>query len=805
MRRLIYANLATRLPSTRDGQSVGFPAFLAGEQATFAFRPLDNVAGALVQTTLDVVAIRAGIGRRDAAPKSGSWALKVGSGSSTGANTTPALAFNVSANNIATALNALSGGTEDYTVTKDGPDYLIRRSGGGAFTITGAANKLEPTSFVRIRTGTRDGATIHRLSLVQAPVTFTDSFDTIVPPAPSIAVVRDGGADPSDTYFWNEIQELTVPADFRGTYHLKRGYARTALLDGTDGPAEIADALNAILAAENASVIVTNPQAQKANIEFQGELAGTNVGLLEVSVFNAPSGDATFTLDFNTAEIFRELAEVEQVSLFFELEVDARVTPGDEESPLRTLKLWSVPVIVRRPVNWEGLAAAQNIDWLRPPGPRNYIPFNLDQVLTGQQQAFSLVIGDGSETEFVIDHNLDSDLCQVVVRGNTAGGRLLRPDEYEVTLDSANSLTLTLDVAPATNALAVFVVAIGPASVFQSHTHTMAQITGLEALLEDLGGRLETVEGAIAIPGAGAATTPSWSSSIILPPFGDLFPPTVMRSGYARMTPLPRAINADTTTITTEELPIASSVAGSVYVWGSTTEVYIPGDSFRRGRLVKKADAPALLSDGFYWWLAEEGPPEIFYPTEMQRVLWEIVVSPEQLAPGRRLKVNWSFLLALIAERPELRGTYRLRVRKGVPRAESALGSAPNIEGITWDSAEGTETPLFEQTITLTRAGMIHEFALEISRDAEGALTASKTIYGKTTSATAPSGTNFILRAELSRFDLTNYSEATGLPVGQVYLLNGNATDESAGLIKTRFPIQTSDSAPALGLSATIS
>ena len=806
MRRLLYANLVTRTPASRDGSTVDFPSFLAGEQATFGLRYLDDVAGSLVAATLDVVSIRAGVGRRDARPERGTWALKVGSGSSTSANTTPSLPYNASPQAVVSALNALTGGTEDYEASFDGQDYLIRRTGGEAFTVSGEANALDPTSFVRVRTFLRDGATIHRVSLVQAPVVFTDSFDLIVPPSPRIVTVRDGGTDPSDTYFWNEIQELQVPADFRGTYQLKRGFARTRLLDLSDGPEEIQEALNAILAAEGGSVLVTNPQAQRALIEFRGDLAGSNLDPLEVTVFSAPAGDPTFVLDFNTQEVFRELADEESVDMRFEVEVDARIVPGDTESGTRTIKLWNVPVTVARPVNWEGLAAAQNIDWLRPPGPRNYIPFTLDQVLTGQQQAFSVVIGDTTATEFVIDHNLDSELCQVVVRENIAGGRLLRPDEYEVTFDNSNSLTLTMDVVPEDDALAVFVVAIGPASVFQSHTHTIEQIDGLEALLDNLGERLETVEGALAVTGSGAAAS-EWSGNIILPAFADVFPAAIPRGtgdkARVLLPPLPRALkDATPTDIAVAELPEAATVPGSVYVWDETSEAYIPGSTLRRGRVVTSADAPALMSDGYFWWLAKEGPADVFYPTELDRVLWELSVSPQLLAPGRRLRIDWAFLVALVAERPELRGTYMLRVRKGAPAAEDFDG-APNIEGIAWDEDDGDEELLFEQRITLTRAGISHAFAVEVARDSEGALTASKTLYGKTTSATPPQSTDFILRAELSRFDLTNYSEPMGLPVGQVYLVCGEAEGDAADLITKRY--KRTDESSALTLRATIS
>jgi hypothetical protein len=707
---------------------------------------------------------------------------------------------------VVSALNALTGGTEDYEASFDGQDYLIRRSGGEAFTVSGEANALDPTSFVRVRTFLRDGATIHRVSLVQAPVVFTDSFDLIVPPAPRIVTVRDGGTDPSNTYFWNEIQELQVPADFRGTYQLKRGFARTRLLDLSDGPEEIQAALNAILAAEGGSVLVTNPQAQRALIEFRGDLAGSNLDPLEVTVFSAPGGDPTFVLDFNTQEVFRELADEESVDMRFEVEVDARIIPGDTESGTRTIKLWNVPVTVARPVNWEGLAAAQNIDWLRPPGPRNYIPFTSDQVLTGQQQAYSVVIGDGDLQEFVIDHNLDSELCQVVVRENSAGGRLLRPDEYEVTFDNSNSLTVTTDSVPLEDGLAVFVVAIGPASVFQSHTHTIEQIDGLEALLDNLGERLETVEQLLTITGAGATPAGGNAGTISLPPLAEQFPPMVVRgrgeTARLLLPPLPRALRDTTLTMVDPgtELPDASTVAGQVYGYNTPGSLYLPGGRLKRGRMVTSADGDYVASDGYFWWPADLVDDDVFFPVEMNRTLWELSLTPEQLAPGRKLRVDWSFLVALVAARPELRGTYMLRVRKGTPTSQS-WGGVPNIADIAWDQDDGEEELVFEQPITLTRSGIVHGFAVEISRAQDGTLSAGKTVYGKTTSAPAPQNTHFLLRAELSQFDLTNYTNVMGVPVGQVHLLCGRGKDA----LPKDFPLDDVEGGePPLKLSARI-
>ena len=427
-------------------------------------------------------------------------------------------------------------------------------------------------------------------------------------------------------------------------------------------------------------------------------------------------------------------------------------------------------------------------------------------MITGQQQAFSVVIGDGDEQEFVIDHNLDSELCQVVVRENSTPGRLLRPDEYEVTIDSANSLTITTDAVPLEDGLAVFVVAIGPESVFQAHTHTMAQIEGLEDLLEDLGGRLEDVEGAIEIPGSGASVTPSWSSSIILPPLAEVFPATIKRGETAIVPALLRAIVADgdhddlvPTADQQLDIPSLTTTIGHVYNLGPGARVYAPGDRRRRGRTITKADADYVTSDGYYWFAAEQGTNvAVFHPTEMNRTLWEIMITPEMLAPGRTLRVNFSFLSALLAERPELRGQYTLRVRSGVPILSETLDTG--IDGVTWDS-----TPQILQKITLTRSAMLHEFGVVVARAANGDLSASKSVYGKATATEEPSATTFIMRAELFRWDLENFIEETGQPTGQVYLLSGDAREGDLEAINSRFPLNSEDSTAKPRLSATIS
>jgi hypothetical protein len=58
-----------------------------------------------------------------------------------------------------------------------------------------------------------------------------------------------------------------------------------------------------------------------------------------------------------------------------------------------------------------------------------------------------------------------------------------------------------------------------------------------------------------------------------------------------------------------------------------------------------------------------------------------------------------------------------------------------------------------------------------------------------------------MLRAELCRFDLTNYAQPMGLPLGQVYLLCAEK-GEAAEAIRKLFP-KPDDAAP-LGAVATL-
>jgi hypothetical protein len=824
MRQLLFANLTTRqLTQTLSGGAFSFPSLVAGETLGLSLRFSQAVGGSSpVEVFPKIRGIRASLGAIDARPARGSFAIKYGSGAISSSNTTAALPYNSTAAQIKTALNALSAGPGDFDVLADNDSYLIRRLGGEQVSLTVVRNSLSPTSFGRVFAYQVDGEWIHDLRLIQAPLASTASFQRVLPGAPVVTTVQEGYASPDNVVFYPEVQKLSLPNDFRGTYQFRFGqFYRTSLLDIADGPAEIQAALNAMFAQFGAgrTVTVTNPTNGEALITFDGpEFVGVDQDQLEVVVPAAPAGDPTVEMDLDTGELYaalRATPDLEAVPFEIELDVLDQTATGDNDlgAPYTTVKLTSA-VDIRRPVIFSGVETTQNIDWLRKPSPKDYVPFSPSQIITGTQ-SYTATFGNGTNTTYSFPHNLGTAALHLTVRENGGSNLRIADNAYAAAFPSANEAVLTFGTAVASNALAVTITTAGPASVFQTHTHTINQITGLQAILEELGQRLETVEEQLGVTGSGG-TVSTLSSTLSLTPVADIYPPAKLRgtkeSPRISLPPLPRAVYFGTAALnlgTATELPEASTVSGRVYNLPDS-EVYMPARSPRRGRIISSADAPFVFSDGYEWYPAERKATgsNVFYPVEMNRTLWELAITPEMLAPGRNLKVNWSVLLAMLAERPELRGVYTLRVRKGTLTGETNFGTANNVESVAWDQSGGVEQPLFEQRISLTRSAVVHPFDIEIARSTEGALTAKRTVYGKSASAAAPQNTQFILRAELTRFDLENYTNTMGRPVGQVYLQAGKADNESAKEIETRFPLDsgssTQSAATLLAMSAVI-
>ncbi|RDJ93655.1 hypothetical protein B4Q13_20475, partial [Lacticaseibacillus rhamnosus] len=64
----------------------------------------------------------------------------------------------------------------------------------------------------------------------------------------------------------NEVQQLTLPVAFKGTYYLQWDYRTSTTLGVQDGPDKIAAAFNAMFSDGIPRVKVTNPESEKAHI-----------------------------------------------------------------------------------------------------------------------------------------------------------------------------------------------------------------------------------------------------------------------------------------------------------------------------------------------------------------------------------------------------------------------------------------------------------------------------------------------------------------------------------------------------------
>ena len=794
MKLNIYCNVSTRkAEATASGQSLTWPEFTAGDRVKIGVRFTEQIEGARSERSLNLRAARLTLGVVDAPPVSGQWALKVGAGASTASNTTPLLAYNISPSALQATLEALTvttGSLSPVSVQQFDGTFLIRFGAGAQTSLSVASNTLFPTSFARIRERERSGAYEYELRLMQAPLATAPTFARELPPQPAVEQIQDGGADASNTYLIPEIQKLSVPALFRGTFFLRYGAYQKSTMLGVDLDSEtLAAALAEMFTPQGYAPEVTETDDGWL-IVFNDEASnGVDIDPLTVEVFDAPEGDVTFDLDLNTREVFDALRGA-ALRRDVVLEMEGDIVDDDEDvndlgAVARTVTLLHQPVTLRRELRWDGLAAAATVDWLRPPEPVDYVPFTTSQVLTGNQQAFTAVIGDGAATVFVVDHNLGSEVAHVVVRENSTPGALIEQSDYNVSFTSTNSLTLTFATPPALNSRAVAVTAIGPASVFQTHTHTLAQVNGLQDLIDDLGSRLQTLEEIL--PSTGPAATGNSTTGLDV-----LFPETREVLHYrgdnatlwddktglkaaslpARAPYMLPAVHDATTAALPGTLP--APAAGTV--WEAASRTLIPiGGGVRSGYVEAGG---FVASDGRVIYPANRwSTSSSYYPASHERTLWSLAINDKMLALGRTFEVVFGVQAQLVGA--TCQAQWVLVVELGTYGADTTPGTPGlNLSGVTWGA------PVFEQAFVLSPLAQSHFFGIRIKRLANS-FTLDQQLYGVWggNNAAAPASANFAIRARLTRFDTENRDDPRGW-VG--YQLIGEISTSESGEQETK-------------------
>lgn len=785
MEGIAYVDLTNKtLTDAPSGSRISIPQHSFGEEITLGLRFMKRVDGTPVEVSKTVQELRASIGRIDERPESGQWGFTVDPvGSDTDVT---GLDHDLTAAELKAALDAASLGLGTVSVEKKSGSWLVEFSSEDTTTVVNpvtidatATNSLFPDAFIRHRTFAKNGQWVHEFRLIQTPVAFTDSSSRQLPAEPTITAFQDGGTD-ADVEF-NEIQKLVVPAEFRGLYQIRKGSAKTKVLYVADGVDEIKETLNNEIAQNDEEFDVYLGIDDEALIEFKGDFEGANQDLLTIQIYSAPEGDLTFTLDLNTAELFTLLRREPEVTLPFEIEAD--IEDDDDALIVYTRKLYSGEITINRGLIYEELAVAQNIDWLRPPLAEQYGGFDYSAVSNGQLH-YSSTEGDGTSNPITIDHNLDVDHVDVIVKEISTGDILILGTSYTVNVTNSNSLTVTPTAPVASNDWRVTVLGLEQTSYFDSHTHPISDITNLQATLDGLGTRvtdLETLAGVNAVQ----ANFDSSGSSIVcaewrLPPVFEVYPARSAVTDVTRLVDInldtlerPRGLLPAVHDAATESLPDPVPAAAAAYqgrVFVSTADgVRLPGGKGIRSTEIDTGEYAACDGEVWYQVVNYEGESVSFYPKAFERELFRLHINERQLRVGKRLDLRFALEMAVL--NANTNGAWTLVIEKGTKGdAATPVGVGVNLDQITWDS-----TPMFEQDIVVTPVSTVHRFGMWVDR-ASGGITATALAYGASeAAASAPSTANFAIRARLIRWDTEdNQSDPEGFAALKGFTLDGD-------------------------------
>jgi len=764
---LIYGDLTARRLTDSAGAAANLPSLVQGDLVTFSLRLLDWAeTGAPQVVQRNVRSLRGSIGNVSMPPQSGQFSLRIG----VHGTPTPLIDFNSNHSVLKPLLSALPeaatyGGLEHVFETSPGC-WMIRFGSNTSVPLQAADNLLVPVTFTRVRPFQQNGRWWHELRLMQAPIAYTGLSERVLADPPAVRRIRAGCtySEAGVDYIVNEVQAVKVPAGFTGTYYLKFEGRATIMLSQDDDATAIETALNNLFSDSQTRFAVTNPEAYNAYIEFKGPLAGQPQDLLVAEVGSVEPGDLTFSLDLNTAEVFAALRDVASVTAQFEVELEIANDDDPPETPGKIITLFSESITITRELQWHEMAAAAGIDWLRPPQPRDYIPFTRDQIITGSQHYVG-VIGDGTAHEFTIDHNLGTDALHLTLRENDSNGKRIADSEYLVAFADTNSLTITFPDSsepPAVDSLAVTITSAGPISAFQAHTHTVAQIIGLQAIIDSLSNRVTSLEAIV--PNLGAVNSTASDSGSFTIPISTikevLFLSTSATSVFAdsgvdstklaSRAPylLPAVHTANVTPLSALPLPIPAVAQ----VWQNNTggNLLIPGGGMIRGG--SAAAGEYFASDGRILYRANQAANTIsYFPAAFDRLLWNLYINEQMLGVGKTLKVEFGVSTQVVKATSQAQ--WMLVIEKGEAPSEGNT-TETNLLNVVWDTAN----PILKQRLILTPTATLCYAGCNVYRSKLGAITCDRLLYGglENANTAAPASANFALRARLIEFDTEN-------------------------------------------------
>lgn len=269
--------------------------------------PASGTPNALPYAYIDpatVTPVSLAIGNIGAVPTAGTFTVTFG------ANTTSALAFNITSTALATSVNALasviSAGGVTITGNAGGPWTIVFNNTGAQTNLFAiGAGELVPVSLgitAKAVTGATGVQEVQVVTLVQSPAalqnTWTATYGAIV-----ISRLQGGGTG------LNEIQRITVPqGTYAGAYSIAFGAAGTASLAYNISASSLQTALAAVSTIGAGNVAVVQSSTVSWDVTFIGTLAGAAQSLMVGSSAGLQMPQyLSASLDLNVQGIFNLL------------------------------------------------------------------------------------------------------------------------------------------------------------------------------------------------------------------------------------------------------------------------------------------------------------------------------------------------------------------------------------------------------------------------------------------------------------------------------------------------------------------
>lgn len=779
MNSLMYCNIANgELQTSLTGGTYTIPSLTAGDTILLKLRTFAIISGTAIEQDLTLAGARLSLSNANSTPTGGFFSLTLNG------DTTALMPFDVDQNVIETELKKINSLVK---VSYKSGGYLVEIENGtqAEDSITIAQSRLTPESFFRPSIYTIGTTLFQHIRFIASPLAFTDSYTLKLPPRPQIYAVRNGSYDPVTGIGQNEIQELFIPAEFRGTFALKRGNTESPLLNTQDGITEIQDALNTIAQA-GGNFLVTNPDSYKAQIEFRGSMGYSDQPLLQAVPKSAPQGDISLFMGLSSLQLKDALNTAKDSGKDFieaelQLEVDI-VDDADQPNAHRPYTLFRKDVRVYNDGVWNALTTQQRIDWTIPPEPRSYIPFSRDQIITGSQHYVgTLFVPDqqNPQTTYQVNHNLETDAVHLTLRENKSNGKvLLNGTDYTATIVSDNVVEIQLEDAVDNDEVAVVVTSAGPNSAFLAHTHNASDIQGLQEFLDTIDDRVSELESILPQAERVAVRTTKTAFQAI-PPIaigvygvsekksdGTLFDYSALfntSTGFknteavkiTRPIAMLRAIHDATITALTPTILANPKTNIGVFQNDSTATITLPSSHWVKGQ--KLLPNQLCASDGTYWYqVYNKAGTNSYYPSAYVRTLWSFACNTDILAVNRLLKAMFS--VQTQGYNANALSQCYLVVEAGAYNPSNAMNLGPNLDNVNYN------VTILEQKLMFANTPNIGVFGVRIGRDLFS-IFGDKNVYGiwQGVGENKPANGNFAIRAVLKYFDCEDVANPTGL------------------------------------------